>query len=204
MPPSLLQRFADGFGNEEATELRVRIFRLICGLTGGLCLTVVAPLNAMQDLPWGVDVANLMLGIVGVFCYWQSCRGRHYFGLFLGLLVGLLDVVWFLNAGSDGSVTHFYYPVMVFVITLFSGWTRWVLAVGVWLNVAVLLVLEDRFPEWVIPFKSATDRLVDLQTGILCSCLAVGAVTWFVLANYQREQRRVADIASRLAASEAN
>lgn len=195
---------ADGFGGEAVTELRVRIFRLICGLTAGLCLLVVAPLNVFQNLPWGVHLANGVLGLVGVFCYWQSHRGRHFFGLYLLLLVGLLDTVWFFNAGSDGSVTHYFYPVMLFVITLFQGWSRWLLALGVWLNVGLLYILEHTFPSWVIPFKTPLDRLVDLETGILCSFVALGSVTWFILENYNREQRRVAEIAARLVASEAN
>ncbi len=204
MATPLIQSFADGFGSETATELRVRIFRLICGLTAGLCLLVVAPLNVIQNLPWGVHLANAILGLVGAFCYWQSCRGRHFFGLYLFLLVGLLDMVWFFNAGSDGSVTHYFYPVMLFVITLFQGRSRWLLALGVWLNVGLLLFVERAFPSWVIPFKSPLDRLVDLETGILCSFVALGSVTWFILVNYNREQRRVSEIAARLAASEAN
>ncbi|AOS46178.1 Wide host range VirA protein [Lacunisphaera limnophila] len=195
---------AENPASDGATLLRIRIFQLTCGLTAVLCLLVVAPLNALQNLPWGVHLGNVVLGLAGAICYWRSRRGRHHFALFLFVLVVLLDVIWFLNAGSDGSVTHYFYPVMLFVITLFTGWTRWVLAVGVWVNVGLLFVLEQRFPHWVTPFQNRLDRLVDLETGILCSFLALGSVSWFILASYNREQRRVRETAARLVASEAN
>ena len=198
-----LQRLADGFGAEVVTELRIRIFRLVCAMTAVLCLFVVAPLNAMQNLPWVVHVSNLGLGLLSAFCYWQSSAGRHFIALYFVILVLLLDIVWFWNAGSDGSVTHYFYPVMLFVIALFQGLQRRILAVALWLNVTLLFVLEHRFPSWVTPFQSAEDRLTDLETGVLCSMLALASITWFILINYNREQKRVSQIAAQLAASEA-
>lgn len=194
---SWFQRLADGFRNDEEVELRVRIFRLICALTGSLCLFVVAPLNATQHLPLGVHVSNIVLGLMGAFCYWQSCRGRHFIGTYFTLLVLLLDAVWFWNAGSDGSVTHFFYPVMLFVIILFEGWRRWALAGALWINVSILFVVEHFYPNLVTPFQSSTDRLVDTVTGMFCSFTALVGVAWFMLISYRREQRRVAEIAAR-------
>jgi PAS domain S-box-containing protein len=204
MKAPLYQRLADGFGGEAVIDLRVRIFRLICAMTAGLCLGLVAPLNALQNLPLVVHAANVFLGLMGVFCYWQSCRGRHFVASFFVLLVVLLDVVWFYNAGSDGSVTHYYYPVMLFIIALFQGRKRRVLALGLWLNVSGLFVLEHLHPGWVTPFQGPDDRLMDLETGVFCSFVALVSVTWFILANYTREQQRVSEIAAKLVASEAN
>src|SRR6478736_4405945 len=204
MSAPLLQRLADGPGDVTTTELRVRIFRLICALAAVLSLGVIAPLNAVQHLPWVVHVSNLTLGLLGAFCYWQSRAGRHFITLFFILLILLLDAVWFWNAGSDGSVTHFFYPVMLFVIALFTGWSRWALAVGVWLNVGLLFILEHFYPAWVTPFHGREDRLLDIETGVMCSFAALAAVTWFILINYNREHRRVTEIAAELRASEAN
>ncbi len=204
MKASLFQRLADGFGGDAVTELRVRIFRLICALTGALCLGLVAPLNAFQNMPVVVHVSNIVLGLAGAFCYWQSCRGRHFIAAFFVLLVVLLDVVWFYNAGSDGSVTHYYYPVMLFIIALFQGRKRGVLAIGLWLNVSALFILEHYYPNWVTPFQSADDRLTDIETGVLCSFVALASVTWFIIVNYNREQRRVSEMAAQLVASESS
>ena len=204
MTVPLLERFADGFARKAGPDLRIRIFRLICIMAAGLCLLLVAPLNAFQNLPWGVHLANVVLGLLGAFCYWQSCRGRHYIVPFLVFILVSLDLVWFLNAGSDGSVTHYFYPVMLFVIALFQGWRRWLLVLGVWLNVGLLFLAEHFFPAWVTPFQTPLDRLVDLETGVFCSFIALGSVIWFILVNYAREQQRVAEIAARLAASEEN
>lgn len=199
-----IQRLADGIRGGDDASLRIRIFRLICLMTGTLCLGVVAPLNAVQNLPLGVHVANIFLGCMALFCYWQSSHGRHFIVHFITVLVLLLDVVWFLNAGSDGSVTHFYYPVMLFIIILFEGRWRWLLAVALWMNVSALFLLEHAFPSWVTPFQSVEDRLVDTITGMFCSFAALASVAWFMLISYNREQRQVREIAGRLAESEEN
>ncbi len=204
MTVPLFQRIADGLRRGEEAGLRIRIFRLICVLTGTLCLGVVAPLNAIQHLPLGVHVSNIILGLMGWFCYWQSSRGRHFIVFYFAVLVVLLDAVWFWNAGSDGSVTHYFYPVMLFIIILFEGRWRWWLAVALWMNVASLLVVEHHFPHLVTPFQSAEDRLVDTVTGMFCSFAALAGVAWFMLISYNREQRQVSEIAGRLAESEAN
>jgi len=204
MKAPLLERVADGTGGELAAELQVRIFRLMCALTAVLCLGVVAPLNSFQNLPLGVDIANIGLGLLGAFCYWRSRAGQHHIALFLILLVLMFDLVWFWNAGSEGSMTHFFYPVMLFVIVLFSGWKRRILAIALWMNVGVLFLLEYVHPAWVIPFHTPQDRLVDLETGVMCSFIAMAAVTWFILINYNREQKRVSEFAAQLRASEAN
>ncbi len=200
----LIERIANGSGGEESLELRIRIFRLVCAMVAGLCLLLVAPLNLLQQLPLGVHLGNIALGLIGAFCYWQSCRGRHFIAAFFILIVALLDVVWLLNAGLDGSVTYYYFPVMLIVVALFQGWRRWLLALALWSNVGLLLLAGYFFPSWVTPFQNSKDRLLDMEAGVFCSFVALGAIIWFILANYNREQRRVSEIAARLATSEEN
>jgi len=204
MKVPLLQRIADGFKGDVSAELRVRIFRLICGMTFTLCLLVVAPLNFMQELPLGVHVSNIVLGLSAAIFYWQSCRGRHLYFLFLALIVGMLDYVFFLNAGIDGSIGAYFFPVLVFVMTMFEGWTRRVLVFGLWMNVALLFLLGHLYPEWVTPFADPLDRLIDVETSYICCFLALGAVLWFVLLNYRREQQLLTETATRLVTSEAH
>ncbi len=204
MQPSWLKRSLAHLISADEVEFRVRVFRLICALTGGLCLLLVAPLNAFQTLPAVVHGGNLALGLLSVVCWRESLRGRHHVGLYLGTATLLVDLVWFWNAGSDGSVTYYYPLLLISVLVLFNGLRRLLFAVGVLLNVAAIHLIEYYRPEWVVPFHNREDRILDLLTGQFCSYTGLACVLWIVLAAYEREQQRVSGMIRQLAAQEAD
>ena len=183
------ERFTRHILRGDDLPLRVQIFQLICAAVAILCLGFVAPLNLLQHLPLGVNLGNVLLGIVGGIFYWESCRGRNHFSVFLLIAIAMLDVVWFWNAGSQGSITYYYFPVLLYVIGLFRGRARWMLVAGLALNITALFVLEIRFPSLVIPFQSAPDRLIDQFTGIVCSGIVTTIIASLMLAGYDREHR---------------
>ena len=188
----------------ESVPLRVRLFRLFCLTVAVLCLAVILPMNLFQNLPKMVNVAVTFLGVFGGYCYWASRRGRHFFfGLFLAL-VGTLMAVWFLNGGAAGSISYYYFPLMLYPVAIFEGRLRLVLATSVVLNLCGLLVLEFLVPTLTTPFSNPSDQLIDLTTGALCSCLAVAAIARFILETYDGEHRRLSQARERLAASEQN
>ena len=189
MLASPLERFSRAIVRDQDLPLRIRIFRLVCAVVAVLCLVVVAPANLFQNLPLGVNLANILLGLFGGFFYWESCRGRHHVVAFLLIAVVMLDVTWFWNAGSQGSITYYYFPLLLFVLGLFRGRAQWILTVGLVLNVAALFVVESRFPGLVTPFQSPTDRILDHLTGIVCSVVAAAAMASVILAGYDREHQ---------------
>jgi two-component system, cell cycle sensor histidine kinase and response regulator CckA len=199
-----IERIANSSDGKESPELRIRVFRLICATAAVLCLVLIAPLNAFLTLPVRVDIANIALGIMGAVLYWQSRLGRNFIATFLALLTTLLDFVWFWNGGSNGSITLFFFPALIIAIALFNGWRRWALAVLLAINVCVLYLLEYFSPSLVTPFQTPMDRLLDMQTSIICSFAAVGSVAWLILTSHDRERHRVIEIADRLTTSEKN
>eukprot|EP01035_Chromulina_nebulosa_P061391 gene61391-83971_t len=72
--------------------LPVRLFRLLCLTTGVLCLVVVLPMNILQNLPVWVNLGDVVLGLLGFFCYRESMRGRHWVVGFLVVMVLLIIV----------------------------------------------------------------------------------------------------------------
>lgn len=198
----LFERIAQGFGPGEPTVLRVRIFRLVTALTAAICLVLVAPMNLLQQFPLGVHLTNILMGLLGAFFFWQSCRGRTYVLWFIIISLLLLDFVWFMNAGSRGSVTYYFLPTLLFTIGTFSGRAGWFFIIVQVLNVPGLFLLESFFPSWVTPYQSEADLILDHMTGCFAACITTITIATIILRDYDREQRRLVEVAAQLAASE--
>ena len=190
--------------DEAAQPLQIRLYRLFCLTTAVLCLGVIAPANLFQHLPLGVHLGNVSVGLIAVWCYRASLRGRHYVVEFFAILLGVIVPVWFLNAGSDGSVSYYFFPLALFPLAVCRGRPRWILAVALGLTFCGLLVAEHFFPALSRPFESGQDRLIDHLTGAVCSLLGLAATARLLVAAYEREHERISAYARDLAVSEAN
>jgi len=191
--------------HDAATQpLQIRLYRLFCLTTAVLCLGVIAPVNLFQLMPPGVHLGNISVGLIAVWCYRASLRGRHHVVGFFVVLLGLIVPVWFLNAGSDGSVSYYFFPLALYPVAVCRGRLSWILAVALGLTLCGLLVTEHFFPELRRPFESAQDRLFDHLTGVVCSLLALAVTVRLLVAAYEREQERISAYARELAVSEGN
>jgi len=199
-----LERFALGTDHDTGATLQVRIFRLICAATAVLSLGCVLPVNLLQDLPPEVHLINGTIGLLGAFCFWASRRGRHPIRSFLVVVILLLDLGWFVNGGSEGSLVYYFFPALLLIFATQRGPWLWPWSTGLAVNVVALFLVEDRFPHLVARFQSPADRMLDLETGVVFALIACGMIVWVLLASYEREQVRLAETAARLEASEEN
>ena len=197
-----LHQFLGPLDSDLAQPLRIRLFRLMCLTTGVICLVVVLPMNSFLTLPAWVNVADTLLGLFSLACYRASLRGSHWFLVFFVVLLLLLNSVWNLNAGWDGSIAYYFFAVVLYPLAILRGRTRWVLTALVALNLCALLVLDYTHPELTVAFPRRVDRIYDLVTGAIASMLALAAVIWLVLQTYDREQVRLTQTAQALAVSE--
>ncbi|MBI5771425.1 MAG: PAS domain-containing protein [Verrucomicrobia bacterium] len=197
-----LQGLLGALGQNEVLE--IRFFRLVCLAAGVLCLAVVLPTNLLQNLSWVVHVAGATLGAGSLLCYRASLRGRH---LTVGYLVGtvlLLDLAWFWNAGSEGSLAYYFFVVVLYPFGVFRGGQRWTAVGLLTLNVWLLFLVEWWFPQTVVPFDRRADRWIDLMAGVGTVVLAMSLILWLILHAHDHERQRLKVLAGELAASERN
>ncbi len=188
----------------ESVPLETRMFRLICLACSVLSLGVVLPVNLFQNLPALVNMLTVALGGMAGFCFWLSWRGRDYVKTFTIALIPLIDPAWFQNGGSEGSVTFYFFPAMLFPLVICRGHARWLLS-GLWVvNLVVLLLLDHFVPSLTVPFKNPTDRLLDLTTNGVVAAFCLALLVLIILSNYKREQERLSRFARDLAAGEKN
>lgn len=167
------------------------IFLVLCRGGAVLSLGVVIPVNLFQDLP---RVINVLVGVFGLFCIWlhrEAIRGRYHMVQLMVALQVLLNLTYFPNAGSRGSITFYSFPLILLPLVFQRGRARYVGVMLVTLNWTLLLLLEALMPGLVTPFNSETDRLLDLWTGWIVSGMAAVVITTVVLSWYHGEQARL-------------
>ena len=185
-------------------SLQVRIFRLTCAATFALTGFLIVPMNLVQNMSLTLHVVCVLFTGLGLACYLESRRGRNHIVAYLVGALVLLDVGWFSCGGSEGSVTYYFFPILLFVKVVFPQRLWWIGAGVVLGNTAGLFLLERAFPGWVIPFPTPLDRLLDHASGIFACGLAIVAVAHLIHDSYTKEHRRLIELAEKLRASDEN
>ena len=196
-------RFTDAIERSVAPLLRLfrdrshsieqRIFQGITLTAGLLSLMVVVPLNIVQKLPFMMVLSAGALGLVALGLFFATLRGFYGMKTLFLLFMLDLDLSWFANAGSLGSIGLFFFPASMYLVIFFKGFTRWFLLALYLVNGLLLLWLEWIRPQWIWQFPNPWSRVLDLGTGfIVCSIMCV-LILWMVLASYHRERKRLAE-----------
>jgi len=193
----LVQAFQD-----ESATIEQRLFRGLTLVTGLLAILVVVPLNYPQRLPAFVNLSVCGFGVLALGLYRATFRGYYGMKLLFFIHVGNLDLIWFGNAGSQGSVAMFFFAAAMYLVIFFKGSTRWWLLGLDLANWVALLTVEQLHPEWVWPFPNREARLLDLITGFMLSTLVCVLILWVVLSAYHRERERLSASLTALRASE--
>jgi|GEM_PF-5508842 len=168
----------------------VRLFRLVCLTVAILCLFLILPTNLLQDLPVALNMTILAFGLLLLYFYRASCRGRHHIKTFYALTLLVLNLGWFMNGGTLGSASYYFFAALLYPLTFFRGPTRWVAFLLLVADNSALPVVEYYFPSLVIPFNTPQDRLIDLTTGLPFSCVACALLFWVVITNYDKESAK--------------
>ena len=178
---------------DSSMPLERQFFQRICLLSGLISLFVVIPMNAFQHLsPW-VNSVLLVYGLISLASSWAVIRGHYPKGLMILALVAGLDLTWFANGGSQGSIGLYFFSAALLVALFLEGKLRY-LALGLLLlDIIGLHLAEQAWPQWVHPFEGARERLLDLLTGYVISLLFCVLIVQFILSGLGREKTRLAE-----------
>ena len=181
------------FCGDRSGELQATLYRQICFLVGAITLVVIVPFNSLLHLPPIVNLAAALFGAGNLVLYWLSRRGRYYPGIFVVFTLAALALVWFPNSGSNGSIAYYLFVTLLYPVFLLNGWKRWA-GIGVTMLAGVGLILADYlFPELPTPFKTASDRTLDLLTGYLFAGGVGVSALWVIVSGYRRERDGLAE-----------
>ncbi len=186
-----LERLPRWLSPDEGSTIEQRLFRGLTLIGGLLSVLVVVPLNFPQSLPAFVNGSVLTFGVICLGLFWATFRGHYGMKLLFFLHLANLDLVWFGNGGSQGSIGMFLLTAAMYLVIFFEGRTRW-LMLGLYLvNGLALLWVERLRPGLVWPFPHADGRFIDMVTGFTLSSVVCVIILWAVLKEYHWERERL-------------
>jgi hypothetical protein len=195
---AFIMRIADflrhPFATSREPDMEHRLFQVICLAACVFTLFIVIPVNIIEGLPWLLNATLFVFAVLSLAFYAASIKGLHLMKTFTALVAPVLDLCWFTDGGSQGSIGMFFFIGGMISSFLMRGVKRWLFLGGFILNVLLLLTLDYLHPEWSIPFNSPRDRYLDLLTGFLVCISGCILIIWVVVSSYDEEQKKLSDM----------
>jgi len=183
----------DWVAPDPSLPLERQFFQWLCLLCGAVSLLLVLPVNHYQGLdPW-VNRGIVVFGLLSLGIAWAAKRGRYCLKSMLLAFVICLDLVWFFNGGSQGSIGLYFFLAILFPVLFFRGAARALAMALLLANILGLLLAEHAWPQLVTPFRSPADRILDLVAGYVI-CLPICALMlWVIQKGFDRERLRLVE-----------
>jgi PAS domain S-box-containing protein len=187
---------------DPALPLDQQFFQGLCLLAGLLSIFVILPINNYPELsPW-VNRGIFGFGLLALAIAWAARRGHFLKKTMLLALVALLDLIWFPNGGSQGSIGLYFFAVALYLVLFYRGSTRHLGLLLLVANIVALHVAELAWPHLAVAFTSQTNRFLDLATGYLISLYVCALMLGVVLWGYNRNRTQLDQTIAALHANE--
>ncbi|HJV90297.1 MAG TPA: hypothetical protein VJ623_08345 [Holophagaceae bacterium] len=168
-----------------------RLYRLLCLAAAFLSIGVVLPVNILQNLSWILNGVVLAFGVICLGLYRAALRGHYPLRAFALLLGFVLNLCWFTDAGSQGSIGMFFFTGVMINSIFFRGRQRLLFLGAFLVNVLALFTIDYLHPAASIPFRTPMDRYLDLVTGFAVSAVACLLMLWVLVSNHDEERRKL-------------
>jgi len=188
--------------SDASLPLEDQFFQTLCVLGGFISLFVIIPLNSLQNMsPW-VNRGIFVFALLSLTIAWAARRGRYFKKTQFFGLIALLDLIWFPNGGSQGSIGLYFFTAGLFGVLFFKGAYRIAGLALLVVNVIGLHLVEFAWPQLPKAFHSPVDRLLDMCSGYLITMSLSVLILWVVQKGFNRERTRVRGTLQALQASE--
>ncbi|MBJ6800483.1 sensor histidine kinase [Geomonas propionica] len=167
------------------------LFVLLCITAVVASFFVVIPSNYLQHLPPYINVCVTVFGVLTLLLLAEARRGRYHTTALFFLFLALMNLIWFPNGASDGSLPLYFFCLLMYLPIFFRGRARWLPLLLTSIDAAALMALELRFPQWVTPFASEQDRMADNVVGFAVTTVCCAVMLWSLLRSYEKEQTRL-------------
>ena len=171
--------------------MELRLYKQLCLAVTMMTFFLIVPADYLVHLSACVMLTDLGFGASSFFFYLAARRGHYHITSLFCLYLLNLNLSWFANDGSQGSVCLFFFNVFIYGMIFFRGRVRWLLLAVALANAVALIAAESFFPQWLVPYHSPTVRAVDLMLSLTVSALSCSLMLWAVLSSHDREQQRL-------------
>src|SRR5688572_14294009 len=181
-------------GAEKSFSLEHRIFNI-----SSFFITSFAFLGGIANYFVGLNAAIVGLSFLGsavsfiIFYFARFLNRFNVYGSFsyIGATIAILSVMHFYNGGLDGTIIYLIIMLLnIFLLIVPRAYQFWVFGL-LYVNIVVLLILEFNFPQLVVPYHSANERLIDHAVTMLYSMFFTAMVIIYFRKSYKEEQVKV-------------
>lgn len=176
---------------DEDSSMELLLFRLLCLSAAVISFLVVIPANHLSDLPARMNVVVASFGVCSLFLARRACRGTYHVKTLYFLYLALLNLIWFDNGGSGGSISYYFLCVFLYVPIFFRGSLRLLLLAVTIADASLLHLSEFLVPHWVVAYPTPLTRTADLLLGQVVSAAACSIMLSVLLVRYDRERLRL-------------
>jgi two-component system cell cycle sensor histidine kinase/response regulator CckA len=173
-------------------ELEQRLFTVVMFLcmVSGFSAFIIDTFNNLDIL---VRIVSLLAGVLFAVLWLAARSGVSYSTLVYpatAILISILSVEWFLNAGSRGGVP-LYLLICPFIVLIFShGIGR---VITIWLFVftsALLFAIEYVYPDILRGYSSNNQRLIDVAVTFFLVQIIASAFVAVIHNGYNRAMQK--------------
>jgi signal transduction histidine kinase len=117
---------------------------------------------------------------------------KHNFRLLVWIMMIIaflvMPLVWFSNAGSDGSIFLTYFVLLGVFAVVAKGTESYIFPIIIILNLTLVFLLEKEMPQWVIPYESAEQRYYDILYTTISSMILLTVIINFIMRKFHQEK----------------
>jgi hypothetical protein len=86
------------------------LFRRLSLWTAACSLLVILPVDYLLHPPHSITLVDLGFGSAALFIYRRALQGRHHTTALFSLILFALNIAWFPNGASHGSIIFYFSP----------------------------------------------------------------------------------------------
>ena len=169
--------------------------KLLLGTT--LLVSLILMAGTVLDIIIGLSDTIVVVAFVGSLSF--LCL--YLYGKFNGLnriitivmcafTLLYLNVIWYVNYGSNGPMMTTFVIYYSFVILVFDKRYLPVVSTILFLNILSLYMIELKYPEIIGTYSDWTAKLNDNYSGMIFSLAAIFSFTYAIKQNYIKEYKR--------------
>lgn len=181
------------FGKYEGGDFKQQVIIVGC-LTVGVVSLVAMFQNLLTGL-YEMGIVTVLLCLFCFFCFAKARSGRLskwlIHTIFLCAVI-FYNLSWLFNFGSKGPTLTIIVGIYVFFILIWEGRGNLVLFAICTLNIVVLFLCEQIYPNLLGSYRDESARIIDVYSGTFFAMVLTFIMTIAVKRNYLLQYERAA------------
>ena len=166
-------------------------------LLANLSISIILIFVTISNFSLGLKMFLVISTLVGVFLYLSIylygrfiSRGSVFYWVLCILTICYVDLLWFFNYGSNGSIMPLFIVIYAFLILVFNKKYFFLISILLYTNLFCLFLVEFRFHTEIGSYTNLESRLIDNYVGIVICLLVIYSFTSAIKKNYIHEFER--------------